>query len=96
MHEHWKSETLPNLRVDKTGVVVPIGCNQPTFTGGGFDLQEVSLEIVRSAVRLLAGSAYDSCDRPLAILELRDDAGRHILPKWTVYNLEPHPDCCGG
>src|SRR3546814_5431496 len=39
---HWEDETLPQPAVDPTGTVLPIGCNQPTFTGGGFDLQEVS------------------------------------------------------
>lgn len=95
LNEHWKDGTLPNLRVDETGVVTPVGCNQPTFTGGSFDLQEVSLEIVRSAVGLLAKGAYDHGGWSVAILELLDDDGHRILPKWTNHDLPPHPRCCG-
>lgn len=100
LNEHWndanKDGPLPKLRVDKTGVVTPIGCNEPTFTGGSFDLQEVSLEIVRSAIGLLADGAYDPGNWSVAILELRDDRGHRILPKWTNHNPPPHPSCrCG-
>jgi len=95
LNEHWNDEDgpLPNLRIDKTGVVTPIGCNQPTFTGGSFDLQEVSLEIVRSAIGLLADGAYQPGSWSVAILELRDDHGHRILPKWTHHNPPPHPNC---
>ncbi|MCA6101036.1 ThiF family adenylyltransferase [Bradyrhizobium australafricanum] len=35
LNEHWKDERIPQPRVDDQGVVVPIGCNAATFTGGG-------------------------------------------------------------
>jgi len=55
LHEHRKDEKhISKPRLDNTGMVTPLGCNAPTFTGGGFDLQEVSLEVVRSAVGLLS------------------------------------------
>lgn len=95
VNKHWKDRTLPELRVDKNGVLTPIGCNQPTFTGGGFDLQEVSLEIVRSAVGILSNGAYDPGGWSVAILELLDDDGHRLLPRWTEHALPPHPDCCG-
>lgn len=99
LNEHWKDGKkdgpVSRLRVDKTGVVTPVGCNQPTFTGGSFDLQEVSLEIVRRAIGLLAGAPYARGGRPVAILELQDDDGHRILPKWASYDLPPHPRCCG-
>ena len=95
VNEHWYDKNLQELRVDETGVLTPVGCNQPTFTGGGFDLQEVSLEIVRSAVGLLSNGAYDPGEWSLAILELLDDDELRILPQWTVHSPAPHPLCCG-
>ena len=53
----------------------PVGCNAPTFTGGGFDLQEISLEIVRTAVGLLSDGKYDPGAWAVAVLTLKNDDG---------------------
>jgi molybdopterin/thiamine biosynthesis adenylyltransferase len=96
LREHWRDETLiPEPREDKTGVVIPVGCSAPTFTGSGFDLQEISLQIVRTAVGLMADGKYDPSGRNVNVLTLKDDSGARILPHWEGYRCPPHPRCCG-
>ncbi|MBB4365011.1 molybdopterin/thiamine biosynthesis adenylyltransferase [Bradyrhizobium sp. CIR18] len=99
LQEHWKDkQNIPEPRADHAGVVIPLGCNAPTFAGGGFDLQEVSLEIVRTAVGLLSGEIYDPGSWQVAILALKDEGGARILPHWEGYPCPPHPRCprCSG
>jgi molybdopterin/thiamine biosynthesis adenylyltransferase len=95
LNEHWKDKLIPEPRVDKSGVVVPVGCNAPTFTGGGFDLQEISLEIVRTAVGLLSEGNYDPGGWTVAVLTLKNEDGSRTLPRWEGYPCPPHPRCCG-
>ncbi|KRP86922.1 hypothetical protein AOQ72_02775 [Bradyrhizobium yuanmingense] len=95
LNEHWKDGCIPQPRVDDEGVVIPVGCNAPTFTGGGFDLQEVSLEIVRTAVGLLSDGKYDPGAWSVALLTLRNKDGSRILPRWEAHRCPPHPKCCG-
>ncbi len=95
LREHWRDGTIPTPREDTAGVVTPAGCSAPTFTGGGFDLQEVSLEIVRTAVGLLADGEYDPGAWPVAILTLKGEHGGRVLPHWEACECAPHPRCCG-
>ncbi|MGY4226386.1 molybdopterin/thiamine biosynthesis adenylyltransferase [Bradyrhizobium sp. USDA 4503] len=95
LNEHWKDERIPQPRVDDQGVVIPVGCNAATFMGGGFDLQEISLEIVRTAVGLLSEGTYDSGGWTVAVLTLKNDDGSRTLPRWEAYPCPPHPRCCG-
>ena len=95
LHEHWTDKTVPLPPIDPTGTVVPIGCNSPTFTGGAFDLEEVSLEIVRSAIGILAPNIRDAGDWDWSLLALTK-GGRRCLPEWTSGIIERHPRCrCG-
>ncbi|MDP1738051.1 MAG: ThiF family adenylyltransferase [Caulobacter sp.] len=93
LHDHWKDDGFPLPAVDKAGTIVPLGCNQPTFTGGSFDLQEVSLEIVRSAVSLLAPNAYEPGAWQVAVLSHSDDGTRQ-LPRWRGTTLSPRCSDC--
>lgn len=95
LHEHLNEGSIQRPNVDHAGEVLPVGCNEPTFTGGSFDLQEVSLEVVRSAVGLLSDGAYDPGAWDVAVLDLKGDDGRRILPSWRHYTLEAHASCCG-
>ncbi len=96
LNEHWKDKQhIPEPRVDDVGVVIPVGCNAPTFTGGGFDLQEISLEMVRTAVGLLSEGNYDPGDWDVAILALKGDRDARMLPQWEAFQCPPHPKCCG-
>lgn len=95
LNEHWKDGLIPQPREDEAGIVIPVGCNAPTFTGGGFDLQEVSLEIVRTAVGLLSDGNYDPGAWPVAVLTLKNEDGSRTLPRWEAHPCPPHPKCCG-
>ena len=95
LQEHWKQGSIPLPREDSSGMVTPVGCNAPTFTGGSFDLQEISLEIARSAVGLLSGGKYNAGDWDVAILSLQNGDGKRVLPAWQSFACPPHPNCCG-
>ncbi|MDF0582042.1 ThiF family adenylyltransferase [Bradyrhizobium yuanmingense] len=95
LHEHWKDGRVPQPPVDDEGVVIPVGCNAPTFTGGGFDLQEVSLEIVRTAVGLLSDGKYEPGAWAVALLTLRNEDGSRTLPRWEGHACPAHSKCCG-
>lgn len=95
LHNHWNDRSIELPPIDHKGTVLPIGCNAPTFTGGAFDLQEVSLELVRSTIGFLAPSEYDAGDWQLATLALTE-GGRRQLPTWRPDDVEPHERCCGG
>lgn len=95
LSEHWADGTLPQPAVDHEGEVLPVGCNAPTFAGGAFDLQEVSLEMVRSAIGMMVPDAYDAGAWQLSTLTLRVE-GRRVLPRWTADGIAPHPRCACG
>lgn len=95
LQSHWNDEGSPTPPIDADGVVVPIGCNKPTFTGASFDLQEVSLQVTRSAVGLLSGEAHSSGDWQVAVLGLRD-GDRRSLPSWRSAPLSPRCSECVG
>lgn len=92
-HEGWEADGLPKPPVDEAGKLVPVGCNAETFTGGSYDLQEISLQMVRSALGLAAPEAFDAGDWDVAVLShVRD--GRRIPPSWVVAKARPHLSCC--
>lgn len=92
LHNHWNEGTIPLPPIDSSGTVVPLGCNTPTFTGGSFDLQEVTLEVVRSAIGLIAPEVRDPGDWDWSSLDLVE-GGRRVLPKWQHGKIEPRADC---
>lgn len=94
LQEHWTDNTLAHPPKDSQGSVVLIGCNAPTFTGGAFDLQEVSLEVVRTAIGVLAPDVYDPGDWEVAVLTLKLGQNRN-LPSWVAEKIAPHPRCHG-
>lgn len=91
--EHWTDPDFPRPPVDPAGTVTPLGCNQPTFTGAAFDLQEVAMELTRSAVGLLTPEAYDPGAWQVAVLGLVE-GGRRVLPNWRPASLAPRCRAC--
>jgi hypothetical protein len=72
------------------------GCGDITFTGAGFDLQNIVNSGVRLAVSTLCEgveNSYPSFDWDIGVLSLVDDNGNAILPQWKNYKLEKHPNC---
>jgi hypothetical protein len=65
---------------------------RPDIRRRAFDLQEVSLEIVRTAIGMVAPDAYDPGDWQLSTVTLIEN-GRRVLPRWTADTVAPHPRC---
>lgn len=80
---------------DPAGELQPPGCADPTFTGSAFDLSEVSLELVRTAVGMLTGSegGYPEAGWHVAVLHLRDSDGRRLPPQWQAAEIPRRPIC---
>jgi len=76
--------------------IQPKGCFHPTFTGTGFDMDEVSLAAARLAVSTLcqgSPNAYPALPWDVGVVSLWDEKGQPISPEWHTYPLTPHPDC---
>ena len=86
---------IPLPASDPSGSVQPAGCNRVTYVGANFDLMEVSLQGVRLAVATLAASRGAALDYAwdVAVVNLRDDEGNLIAPRWSVLTLARNPTC---
>jgi molybdopterin/thiamine biosynthesis adenylyltransferase len=87
---------FPASAPEREGVVQPVGCADPTFTGAGFDIEPLAAETVRTVVAsLLEGEerAYPALPWQVAVLSLRDEAGNPTPPTWQTYPLTRHPQC---
>jgi molybdopterin/thiamine biosynthesis adenylyltransferase len=93
---HFDDGTIGLPPASPSGHVQPPGCASPTFTGAGFDLEQISTHAVRVAVAaLLDGHAhgYPQCPENVAVLSLRDKRGAPMLPTWTGHTLYRHSAC---
>jgi molybdopterin/thiamine biosynthesis adenylyltransferase len=81
----------PSLPEDSQ--VQPLGCAAATYTGGSFDLSEVSLMASRLAISTLAGEPRADFQWDVATLSLRDENGRRIAPFWASHDVPAHPRC---
>lgn len=89
--EHaWADGSIaePAGRWDKA-LTQPPGCAERTFTGASFDLQELSLQTVRLALRTLQDPTPSSL---VLTLNFDDDAGLR-LPTWRRDPLRKHERC---
>jgi hypothetical protein len=68
----------------------PPGCAERTFKGSSTDLQEISLQAVRTSVHLLAEPLNESFVQTLSLV---DDTGAPIPPSWALDQMPIHPDC---
>lgn len=92
----YEDKTIPEPPFDEAGNVQPLGCGDPTFTGAGFDVLEVTLEAVRMATgALCAGTeaGYPESTWDVAVLVLRDGDGNRVPPQWEAHELPPHTEC---
>jgi len=91
-----ETRTIPYANSDPQGEVQPGGCGTPTYTGAGFDAQEISLEGVRMSISTLTAgdiNGYPAMDWDVAIVNLRSKSGEAIPPQWDTFRLEKHPLC---
>ncbi|ARS35794.1 ThiF family adenylyltransferase [Pontibacter actiniarum] len=95
--QHAKTDnTVPVPIADPAGDIQTAGCGDLTFTGAGFDLQNVSLAGVRLAVATLCSGeegGYPDMDWDVGVLNLADAEGRPVAPKWSTYTLDSHSKC---
>lgn len=91
---HNNEIAAPAGRETDVALMQPPGCAERTFIGAGFDLQELSLQGMRVATRLLSGRLADTSQ--VYTLNFVDEAGSPCPPRWTLDELPRHPECgCG-
>jgi len=95
--KRWqKGGEIQSPPYDPAELVQPRGCASPTATGAAFDLLPVVAQAARLAVQTLLRreeEAYSDVDQDVMIMSLRTEDGPLPAPNWTIYRLEPHPDC---
>lgn len=88
--------TIAEPPSDPDGQVQARGCGDVTFTGAGFDMAQVALTGVRTAVATLckgADGGYPAMDWDVTTITLRDERGGVVVPKYEQYSLAKHPEC---
>ena len=87
---------VPSPPQDKQGNLQPVGCANPTFTGAGADVEQVSLMAVRMALSTLCRGAvngYPDISWNVAVLSLRSETGVLLAPQWNTMTVRRHPEC---
>lgn len=77
---------------DSTDLIQPSGCAERTFRGADYDLQELSLQAMRIAARVLSEDETRS-ESTVYTLAMRDAHGGAIPPAWETSALPPHHYC---
>jgi molybdopterin/thiamine biosynthesis adenylyltransferase len=88
--------TIAEPPSDPDGQVQARGCGDVTFTGAGFDMAQVAMTGVRTAVATLcegADGGYPAMDWDVTTITLRDESGGVMVPKYDQYSLAKHPEC---
>lgn len=92
-----KSIKMPAKDPDDDITVQPVGCFDPTFTGTGLDMDQVSLTCARLVIATLCRGhkdGYPDFDWDIGVVDLWNEKGRYpIEPQWTTLKLTKHPDC---
>jgi molybdopterin/thiamine biosynthesis adenylyltransferase len=92
----YRDKTIKEPPFDAEANVQPLGCADPTFTGTGFDIKEVTLQALRLSAEALEhrmDSSYARTPWDVAVLSLKDTDGNRVPPQWTTYELPPSPEC---
>ncbi|QXE85557.1 ThiF family adenylyltransferase [Geomonas nitrogeniifigens] len=79
----------------KAGALQPVGCGDVTFQAAGFDVEEIALAGVRTAVSTLcetSAGGYPPVVNDVGVVTLRRD-GQMVFPEWQSYPLPVHPSC---
>lgn len=90
---------IPRPPAAEMAFVQPAGCGDPTFLAAGFDMTELAVLGVRTAVSALhvRGSGYPSGESDVLVFATRDAEGKPVPPHTNGYKLIRHPECtvCG-
>ena len=81
---------------DPAGKVQPLGCAEVTFTGAGFDMAEVAIAGVRTAIAALnqdGEGGYPQAPWDVLTMAFREESGQLIVPQFQGYELQRHPRC---
>ncbi len=92
----FESGAIPEPPSDPKGEVQPQGCGDVTFTGAGFDMAQIALAGVRTAVSILCGGengSYPTAEWDVMTVCFRDGDGKQIAPVFRDFKLAKHPDC---
>lgn len=88
--------TIPTPNSSPQGVVSIPGCAEPTFAAASFDISMIPMTGVRMAASLLCNRSegtYPPSSWDVAVLKLRDEDGKLLLPEWRGFELPVHPAC---
>lgn len=88
--------SIPEPPSDVHGEIQPQGCGDVTFTGAGFDMAEIALSGVRTAVAALClgeSGAYPKAPWDVLTVFFRDDSGDLRVPTFKAEFLEKHARC---
>ena len=87
----------PPYEEESSSKIQPKGCFHPTFTGSGFDLDQVSTMAARLAVATLCRGnegGYPDFDWNVAVLSSWDKVNdKPTLPQWESSRLPRHSEC---
>lgn len=88
LYPEW--EGLPPA--DPAGELQPGGCPARTFTGASFDIQEIALEIVRTAAGLYGDAGYPETEWQLSVCTLREGDKRSATT-WSTHEIPKRRGC---
>lgn len=91
-HHHHQTLPFPPAAAPEAGIVVPIGCTTPTFTGTGADLDTIAAHATRTAIAQLTGDPPGR-GSVLYVATLRDPRGRAVPVSWRTRRIRRHPGC---
>jgi molybdopterin/thiamine biosynthesis adenylyltransferase len=100
LQHHLDARSIPVPIAYQDGKVQPRGCADPTFTGAGFDINQIALTGVRLAIGTLSQGvhgAYPDFDWDVGVVRMRGLNGEAIVPQWQTFPLARHSQCpCHG
>jgi molybdopterin/thiamine biosynthesis adenylyltransferase len=88
--------SIPSAPASADDFIQPTGCANPTFVAAGFDMTQIAMHGVRSAVGTLTSEmqgAYPSADWDVLVIALRDPQGHVVAPIATGFQLRKHASC---
>lgn len=94
LSRHLTDQAIPAPPASAAPLVQGPGCDEPTYTGSGFDLAVLASHAARVAVSVLTGpDGYGTFAEPVHVASLRAPDGSPVPAAWTAHPLPSHPGC---